>query len=170
MRSRPTNTSLRNCLTLNMQLKFFTIPILSEIDGEEKINSFLHSVKVLEIKRELVAFADSAYWAVCVLYMAQNSSERVAGNQKEKVDYKELLSEKEFKRFCQLRKIRKQLADEDAVPAFAVFTDSELSEICRVEVVDLASLRSVNGIGAKKIEKYGVKLCEILKSLPSDEA
>lgn len=152
-----------------MQLKFFTIPILPGADEEDKLNKFLRSVRVLEIKREIVSYGDGAYWAVCVLYLPQNHVESSVGNTKEKVDYKNILSEIEFKRFCQLRKIRKQIADNDAVPAFAVFTDYELSEISRMEEITLTALKSVNGIGVKKIDKYGNQFCELMASIIQDE-
>lgn len=152
-----------------MQLKFFTIPILPGADEEDKLNKFLRSVRVLEIKRELVSFGDSAYWAVCVLYLPQKTADVPVSNVKEKVDYKSLLSEEEFKRFCQLRKIRKQLAENDAVPAFAVFTDYELSEISRMEEITLTGLKTVNGIGVKKIDKYGSQFCELVASIAQNE-
>ncbi|MDE7388446.1 MAG: HRDC domain-containing protein [Muribaculaceae bacterium] len=152
-----------------MQLKFFTIPIICGEDHEDSLNRFLRSVRVLEIKRELVSVADAAYWAVCVLFLANNQSDHNASAVKGKVDYKTLLSDGEFKKFCMLRKVRKQLADADAVPAFAVFTDSELSEISRLDEVSMTSLKRINGVGNKKLEKYGDKFCSVLSSMIQGE-
>ena len=80
-------------------------------------------------------------------------------------DYRNVLSESEFERFMVLRKIRKQLADEDAVPPFAVFTDAELAELARSEVLTPAVVRTVPGIGKKKIEKYGNQMCAVLETM-----
>lgn len=151
-----------------MQLKFFTIPIICDDDSEDVVNRFLRSVRVLEIKRELVLLSDTAYWAVCVLYLG-NNVEYGPSSVKGKVDYKNLLSEAEFKKFCLLRTIRKQLADAEAVPAFAIFTDYELSEISRLPEVSISSLKQVKGLGDKKIEKYGSRFCELLSSMMQDE-
>lgn len=152
-----------------MQLKIFTIPIFHETDEEESLNKFLRSIKVLEIKRELVTIGDTACWTVCVLYLTQNNGELQSVATKGKVDYKNVLTDSEFKRFCQLRKVRKQLAEADAVPAFAVFTDSELSEISRMDEVTVTSLNRINGVGVKRMEKYGNKFCDLFSSMSQDE-
>lgn len=145
-----------------MQLKLFTIPILGIDNEEELVNKFLRSVKVLEIKREIVQVDSNAYWAMCVLYLPFGNAETIPGAPRGKIDYKDLLTEEQFKKFCLLRKIRKRLADDDAVPAFAVFTDQELSEISKLDNIKTSELKHITGIGAKKIEKYGERFCELV--------
>ncbi len=145
-----------------MQLKFFTLPILSVESEEEVVNKFLRSVKVLEIKRELVEVGDNAYWTLCVLYLLYGNSETNPGTPRGKIDYKNRLTEEQFKKFCQLRKVRKQISEDDAVPAYAVFTDLELSEISKLEEINCGTLKRINGIGVKKLEKYGLRFCELI--------
>lgn len=152
-----------------MQLKFFTFPVLNASNEEESLNKFLRSVKVPEIKRELVMAGDNAYWAICVLYLSINNNESNSSAARAKTDYKELLSDIEFKKFCYFRKIRKQIADSDAVPAFAVFTDHELSEIAKLEDINSSTLKKINGIGVKKIEKYGLKFCTLINEMTENE-
>lgn len=82
------------------------------------------------------------------------------GAGKEKIDYKQVLGEKEFAIFSILRTIRKQLAEEDAVPAYAVFTDEELAGIAQLPEILIKKLTSVKGIGDKKVQKYGKLLVE----------
>lgn len=151
-----------------MQLKFFTLPILGFLDDEEQINKFLRSVKPLEIKRELVKESDSAYWAICVLYLPIMNEYLSGGNMKGKTDYKEILNENEFKLFSRLRRIRKQIASEDAVPAFAVFTDQELSEISRLPDISVSSIKQIKGIGSKRMEKYGERFCQLIVTVDDE--
>ena len=47
------------------------------------------------------------------------------------------------------------------LPAYAVFTDAELSGIAKLPVIDKLSIQSVKGIGEKKIEKYGNIIAEM---------
>ena len=54
-----------------------------------------------------------------------------------------------------MREIRKRLATEDALPAYAIFTDEELSNIAKIEDLSLAKIKTIKGIGDKKVEKYG---------------
>lgn len=152
-----------------MQLKFFTIPILSASNEEETINKFLRSVKVLEIKRDLVIVGENAYWTICILYILYGNSETRPLIQRGKIDYKDILTDEQFKRFCQLRKVRKQISEEDAVPAFAVFTDMELSEISKLEEINCGSIKQINGIGIKKLEKYGLRFCELINQIVHNE-
>lgn len=153
-----------------MQLKFFTFSVLDNTNEEETLNKFLRSVKVLEIKRDIVTESGCNYWCICILYLPnQNNNDSIISTSKTKVDYRDLLSESDFKKFCELRKLRKQIADSDAVPAFAVFTDYELSEIAKLDMVSEAALMKVNGIGNKKIEKYGKKFCQLINETKEDE-
>lgn len=146
-----------------MQIRTFILPATDCSGAVDELNQFLKSVRVLELKKEFVNSENGVYWAICVTFMpnSQNSSaSNTIANTKGKVDYKDLLSEEEFARFCHLRKIRKNLADADALPAFAIFTDAELAEISKLKSVSISELKKINGIGAKKIEKYGESLCK----------
>lgn len=149
-----------------MQLKFFTFTILEASIIEEQINKFMRSVRVLEIKREVVIEGATAYWVICILYVSTNDPDPVVKN---KTDYKELLSEDEFKIFSRLRKVRKLIAEEDAVPAFAVFSDQELSEISKLSEITTSSIKKIKGIGNRKIEKYGQKFCELADVTMNEE-
>lgn len=81
---------------------------------------------------------------------------------KEKVDYKSILDEATFKVFARLREIRKQIANEDALPAFAVFTDEELSEIAKLPEITAKMMQSIKGIGEKKTERYAERFINAL--------
>jgi superfamily II DNA helicase RecQ len=138
-----------------MQIKLFTIPIIDNGEQNNELNRFLRTNKVLEIDNQLIHSEKGAYWCFCVKYLeAVGVLER---NLKfsEKIDYKEALSPEVFKQFSTLREIRKQIAQNEGLPAFAVFTDAELSELAKMEKLTLASMQSVKGIGEKKIEKFG---------------
>lgn len=127
------------------------------------MNTFLRSVRILEIKKEFVKSDNGVYWAICITYLpVQQVSSSLTGGMKGRIDYKSILTEAEFLRFSQLRKIRKKLADEDGVPAFAVFTDAELAEMSKVENLTISDLKKITGIGSKKIQKYGEPLCSDL--------
>ena len=146
-----------------MQVKLFMLPALAGYDATEELNHFLRTVRVLEIKKEFINSLSGQYWAFCITYLpivGGNAGAVFSQNERrEKVDYRNVLSEAEFERFSLLRKIRKQLADEDAVPPFAVFTDAELAQLARNEELTPALMREVNGIGKKKVEKYGNSMC-----------
>jgi hypothetical protein len=96
-----------------MRLKFFRVPV----DGgaaENELGSFLASHKVLEVDRQFVANGFLSFWAICVVYLDGNPA---AAAGKMKIDYREVLAPAEFELYSQLRNLRKNLAERDAVPA-----------------------------------------------------
>ena len=75
-----------------------------------------------------------------------------------KKDYKTELTEEAFARFAELRKVRKALAEEDSIPAFAIFTDEHMAALAQLPTLTLISMQEVKGIGEKKIAKYGERI------------
>jgi superfamily II DNA helicase RecQ len=131
-----------------MQIKIFTIPILSSDAFIEEMNVFLRSKKVLEVKE---TYVPEGYWSFVVRYVddiAATDRERI------KVDYRKVLDEAAFERFSAYRKIRKEVAEKDAVPPFAVFTDLELSEMAKCAPLTIKAMKGISGIGERKLEKY----------------
>ena len=139
-----------------MQIKIFNIPIGADESMMDEMNHFLRAHKIIDVKKELAILGDNSCWTFCITYMLDNKStdsNRVNGSGK--VDYKEVLDADTFERFSLLRKLRKQIADSEAIPAYAVFTDAELAEMAKLSPLTLAEMQKISGIGKKKLEKYG---------------
>ncbi len=143
-----------------MQIQVFTVPIL---EGEEilsEMNKFLRSHRVAEIQKSFIPTATGGSWSFCITYL---ESVKVVDSEikKGKIDYRNVLNERDFALFCEMRKVRKQIAEKEAIPPFAVFTDAELAEIAKLETVTISSMKGIAGIGEKKLEKYGSYFIEI---------
>lgn len=54
-----------------------------------------------------------------------------------------------------LRKLRKSIADEKGIPAFIVFTDATLKNMCRVKPVTADEFIMISGVGNNKLSLYG---------------
>lgn len=59
------------------------------------------------------------------------------------------------KLFAKLRKLRKAIADEDDLPPYVVFNDASLMEMAEKLPTSSGALLAVNGVGQRKLEKYG---------------
>ena len=57
--------------------------------------------------------------------------------------------------FAQLRALRAEIAREQGVPAFVVFSDSALTEMCIRKPTDEEAFLQVSGVGKVKLERYG---------------
>ncbi|MBW4467647.1 MAG: DNA helicase RecQ [Pegethrix bostrychoides GSE-TBD4-15B] len=64
--------------------------------------------------------------------------------------------------FEQLRKLRKQLADEQSVPPYVVFADSSLRVMAQVQPQTLAAFSQISGVGSHKLARYGPKFVEAI--------
>ncbi|KOF12026.1 ATP-dependent DNA helicase RecQ [Planococcus glaciei] len=66
--------------------------------------------------------------------------------------------------FEELRKIRKELADQGGVPPFVIFSDKTLQDMCARRPRTAEDFLEVNGVGANKLEKYGEAFLEAIRS------
>jgi ATP-dependent DNA helicase RecQ len=64
--------------------------------------------------------------------------------------------------FEALRTWRREVAGQHGVPAYTVFHDSTLRELARALPRSLDELRSISGIGAMKLERYGPALLQVM--------
>jgi ATP-dependent DNA helicase RecQ len=68
----------------------------------------------------------------------------------------------EAQRYAQLKAWRLAEAKRQALPAYVILHDATLAEIARRQPRDLDTLAEVPGIGARKLERYGSALLELL--------
>ncbi|MDE2264164.1 MAG: DNA helicase RecQ [Gammaproteobacteria bacterium] len=66
--------------------------------------------------------------------------------------------------FQALRAWRLQVAREHGVPAYTVFHDSTLEEIARRRPGSTEELRTVSGVGAVKLERYGSAVLDVVQA------
>ncbi len=138
-----------------MQVRLFSIPVLGGEALEEDMNRFLRSQKILKVEQSLTGEGDQAIWCFCIKYLSSPSARIKSGGNQNRIDYKEELDEEAFARYLHYRGIRKQIAEEEAKPAYAIFTNAELAELARLPELTKASMKTVKGIGDKKIASYG---------------
>ena len=144
-----------------MQFSFCNIPIdSSDSLAMEEMNAFLRAHRILEIDRQFVKMEHGGLWTFCISYVERAKTGIDNKATKPKIDYREILPPQQFAVFAELRKIRKNMAEAEGIPAFAIFTNEELATIAQLDELKPDALRTINGIGQKKAEKYGVKLIE----------
>jgi superfamily II DNA helicase RecQ len=151
-----------------MALKFFHIRTRDAEAMESELNSFLSRHRIVTIERRFVDCGLDSFWALCVDYLhgepAAGASHGAPGRADRKVDYKEVLNPEQFEIFAKLRDLRKQLAEQEAVPVYAVFTNEQLAEMVRQNVRDLSGLRKIPGIGEAKVGKFAAPFLALIQS------
>lgn len=148
-----------------MQLRFFTIPMLGGEEAAEDLNRFLSGHRVLSLDRQLVQAGTASAWAVCVAFEPAGEG-RAQGSalpgRRGKVDYREVLSEADFAVYARLRALRKQIAEGEGLPAYALFTNEQMAEMVTRRVTSLAALKEIPGIGDGRVERYGAAFLQAL--------
>lgn len=71
------------------------------------------------------------------------------------------LSEAEEILFEKLRSLRLEIARQEKVPPYLVFSDKTLVHMCILKPATKAEMLSVSGVGAYKYEKYGERFLEV---------
>jgi len=91
------------------------------------------------------------------LFDNQNETgEKLTGAQNVPVDIDENLLGK-------LKKLRKKIASKESVPAYIVFSDASLRDMCRKKPVSLVQFLGVNGVGNVKLDKYGELFTKLIR-------
>ena len=72
------------------------------------------------------------------------------------------LSHEAKPRFDALRELRTQLAREQNVPAYMIFSNATLRDIAEADPSELDELSTISGVGAAKLERYGEAVLEAL--------
>jgi ATP-dependent DNA helicase RecQ len=64
--------------------------------------------------------------------------------------------------FEKLRELRAKFAREEQVPAYIVFSDASLRDMCRKKPATVGQFLNVIGVGEKKLERYGNAFIEVI--------
>lgn len=139
-----------------MKVKMFKISLMSEEKQSEDmfvLNTFLEINKIDHLESTLVSGSDM-FWSVMVFY----------GLKKELKKKEEwiVLTEKEKIIADHIRNWRKQEADKDGTPPYIILNSKTIRNLARANVINKFDLLDVNGVGQKKMERYGDQIMGIL--------
>ena len=91
----------------------------------------------------------------------QEKTEKIAVKKKKKTAGV-LLSNEQEALFEKLRQLRMEIAKEEKVPPYIVFSDKTLVHMCQVRPENKAQMLKVSGVGEFKYQKYGERFLEVI--------
>jgi len=151
-----------------MQFRFFTVPAMGGGDAEAEVNQFISQHRVLAVERKFVEDGPNSFWAFCI--GVELGGQKSASAKRSNVDYREVLNETDFAIFARLRNLRKQIAEREGIPPYAVFTNEHLARIVQRRVLTKAALKEMDGIGDSRIEKYAEPFLSMMASCIDGQA
>lgn len=72
--------------------------------------------------------------------------------------------ELDFELFEELRKLRMEIAQEEHMPPYIIFSDRSLKDMCVKRPLTLEAFLEVSGVGENKCQKYGEKFISVIVS------
>jgi ATP-dependent DNA helicase RecQ len=95
-------------------------------------------------------------------YVKPTRTRQASSRTGERADPTAGLGPRERARWERLRTWRTDAAKRDGVPAYVIFHDATLAEIARSAPDSIDDLRHIPGIGARKLERFGDELLEVV--------
>lgn len=66
--------------------------------------------------------------------------------------------------FAKLKALRRNIANEQEVPPYLVFTDATLAEMAATMPTFHAEMLAVNGVGERKLSRFGDEFLDLIES------
>ncbi len=146
-----------------MEYHFFHISALDPQADADELNRFLRSRQVAGIERQFVTDGRNSYWSICVQLAGQQPATEKP-RKRGSVDYREILSPEIFARYARLRSLRNQLAEQQATPPYAIFTNEQLAAMAGLETPTKAALAAIEGVGDKRMAQYADAFLAVLRN------
>jgi superfamily II DNA helicase RecQ len=145
-----------------MKFRFFKVSALDPDDAQEALNRFCSSHALISLDKQFVSWGQESYWAFCIQY--SDGTARVIPTKKEKIDYREVLSETDFAIYSKLRVLRKELSDREGVPLYSIFTNEQMAKIVERRISTKAGLMGIAGVGRARADKYAEAFLALLSA------
>ena len=144
-------------------LKTVSLSKLSQISGQLQV-------------REYIVVTSSEYPILRVAEKAEellDGTEKLLLREKKKEEVKRSAKRRSSERsqmaksnsiFERLRKVRLDLAREEKVPPYLIFSDRTLVEMCQKMPLSEEEMRNISGVGAHKMQKYGEAFLSVIRT------
>ena len=150
-----------------MRCKIFSIPLESEegLDRERKLNDFLDATNVKRVFASIANHPEGPVWSVLFFYEGgAQVTPKAAASTQAALDPGAPLTGGQVRSIVALKKWRADAAASEGVPLYMVAQNRWLEEIVRMPVRTFDDLKKVQGLGDWRVQKYGAKIVEILKT------
>ncbi|WP_367363441.1 HRDC domain-containing protein [Mesotoga sp.] len=127
-----------------------------EVFPDNELNNFLLDKKVRSYRVEFFIHAGRPYWSVFLEY------EEIEDRSVEKLT--QSLNERQKLIFERLKDWRKEKGKEVGMPVYIIFSNGQLVELAKRLPQTYEAMKSINGIGDKKVKSFGKEVMDILRT------
>ena len=113
--------------------------------------------RILKLTPECESIIDGSARIICKWSQKQ---EKAAATQIKKSRTSDILTSKGLALFDELRALRMDIAREENMPPYIIFSDKTLIDMCIRLPFTKEEMLNVNGVGANKYERYGERFIQ----------
>jgi superfamily II DNA helicase RecQ len=140
-------------MPLLTQYRTFFVSPFGESTVCEELNKFLKANRIVNVEKRLIDSERGTGWLFLVEY--GNDIRNTGSNASARVDYREILNEQEYALFDKLRQLRKELAEKQGIPVYAIFTNDHLTSMVKRHPASLKDFAALPGVGEARVKQYG---------------
>ena len=142
-------------------LSGMTVPRLKQLINEMMMQGYLDlsndDYPVLELTERSEELIDGG---TLVMKVPKKEEKQVPKARKKKAGAASSLAEKDLELFEELRKLRMEIAKDEKIPPYMVFSDKTLAGMSAERPRTLDEMLDISGVGEFKLEKYGERFLE----------
>lgn len=157
-----------------MKVAIFWLGAIGGESAAAALTAFLATRRMYSVEKQFCAggAGQSAGWSVWVTYEdgAEPAARTGGAAPRSQPDYRVLLDPETFRIFSGLRTWRKEAAEAAGTEIYVVASNEQLAEVATRRLDTLEGLRTVSGLGAGKLEKYGASLIAAMRRLVPEGA
>jgi superfamily II DNA helicase RecQ len=146
---------------------FFISPF-GEASVTDELNKFLQANRIVNVEKRLIDSERGTGWIFLVEYGGDKKNAPPSAGSR--IDYKDVLSEQEFAVYEKVRSLRKELADKQGLPVYAICTNEQLAAMVKAMPASLHELGKIPGIGEAKLKQFGAAFVNLFASFSPEEA
>lgn len=152
-------------------LSDMTVPRLKQLLNEMIMQGFLDLSNDDYPVLELTDISDELLkGARLTIKVPRKEEKQLPKSRKKKAGAVSALAEKDVELFEELRSLRMEIAKEEKVPPYMVFSDKTLAGMSSERPQTLDEMLEVSGVGQFKLEKYGERFLEGIKLFADKES
>jgi superfamily II DNA helicase RecQ len=152
-------------MPLLTQYRTFFVSPFGETSVCDDLNKFLKSNRIVNVEKRLIDGERGTGWLFLVEYGNDNANRNAPATPSPRIDYREVLNEQEYALFDKLRGLRKELAEKQGIPVYAIFTNDHLASMVKKYPASLKDIAALPGVGESRVKQYGGPFLELFAKL-----
>lgn len=150
-------------MPLLTQYQSFFVSPFGEPSACDELNRFVKSHRIVNIEKRLVDGERGTGWIFLIEYGDAGKGSNTGTTPK--VDYRAELPADQYACYERLRQLRKQLADQEGIPVYTVFTNEQLAAMVKKPASSIKDIAAIPGVGEARVKQFAEPFLALVRDL-----